>query len=284
LVLVLLRIGASDLEQLLTIIENETIIKEGLRKRLIMQIANKRLDVPSKVLEEFITASEILATPRKVNSGKMIVLTGLDKSGKETQAFNPERNPRITSLCDYLRSRSYNVLEISLPSYKNTFGSLVAAYLRKEDADAQILGELDKKVAWILWSLDRAGHVLEVEKWLESSPSNVVVCKRWTETNIAYQRANGIEEKRILDLERNIIKQTYTFVIDVSPETVLQRMHTSGEKPDKYETIEFLKKVRRNYANLHEFYPFGKIFYFDGSGSMEEVNQKLLQKLNELGF
>jgi len=282
--LVLLRIDASDLEQLLTIIEKETSIKEGLHERLTAQIANKRLNVPRKVLEEFITASEILATPRKVNSGKMIVLTGLDKSGKETQAFNPERNPRITSICDYLLSRSYNVLKISLPSYKNTFGSLVAAYLRKEDSGVQILGELNERVAWILWSLDRAEHVLEVEKWLESSPSNVVVCKRWTETNIVYQKANGIVEKRILELERNIIKQTYTFVIDVSPEIVLERMHTSGEKPDRYETTEFLKKVRRNYNKLHEYYPFGKIFYLDGSGSFEEVNKRLLQKLNEFEF
>ena len=283
-VLALLKIQATDLEHLLTLIEKETLSKERLRERLKTKIANKHLNVPKKILQEFIAVSEILVTPRKVNLGKMIVVTGLDKSGKETQAFNPQRNPKITSIYDYLLSRSYRVLKISLPSYENTFGSLVAAYLGKEKSSVQILGELPEEVAWILWSLDRAQHIPKVEKWLETSPFNVVVSKRWTETNVAYQKAKGVKDERVLRLERNFIKQTYTFVIDVSPEIVFERMQVSGENPDRYEVMEFLTKVRENYNNLDQYYPFGKMFYFDGSESLERVNQKILQKLNELGL
>lgn len=266
------------------LIEKESRNKEGIRDRLKRKLVNKHLNISKEILQEFIAVSEILATPSTVNLGKMLVVTGLDKSGKETQAFNPERNPIITSIYDYLLGKSYRVLKILLPSYKNTFGSLVAAYLGKEESQVQIVGEVSEEVAWILWSLDRAQHNPEAERWLNTSAFNVVLSKRWTESNIVYQRAKGIKDKRILMFERNIIKPTYTFVIDISPEIAFERMHTSREKPDRYETIEFLRKARENYISLHQHYPYGKIFYFDGSGSLERVNKKLLEKLDELEF
>lgn len=278
------KIYASDLEQLLTLIEEETQNKERFPDRLRRKIANEHLNIPKRIIRELIAVSKILATPSKISLGKMIVVTGLDKSGKETQAFNPERSTKITSIYDYLLSKSYRVLKISLPSYKNTFGSLVAAYLGKEDSPFLILGELPEEVAWILWSLDRAQHNPEVEGWLNASPFNVVLSKRWTETSIVYQKTKGIKNERILKLERNIIKPAYTFVIDVSPEIAFERMRVSREKPDRYETMEFLMKVREDYTKLHEYYPFGKIFYFDGSGSPERVNKELLEKLSKLGF
>lgn len=278
------KIHANDLEQLLTLIEEETSSEKILRDRLKTKIADKHLHLPKRVLQESIAVTGILATPRRGNLGKMIVLTGLDKSGKETQAFNPDKNPRITSVYDYLLSRSHRVLKILLPSYDTTFGSIIAAYLGKENSSVQIIGELPKEVAWILWSLDRAQHVPEIERWLSTDPFNVVLSKRWTETNLVYQRTNGIEHERILKLERNVIKQTHTFVIDVSLEVVFKRMRASGENPDKYETRELLKKVHENYIHLKKYYPFGQMFHFDGSGSLEEVNQKLLQELGKLGF
>lgn len=278
------KIYANDLTQLLALIEEETVRERNLRNRLKKGIAAKHLRMPREILQEFIDISETLATPLNDNLGYMIVVTGVDKSGKETQAFNPEGDIRLTSIYDYLLSKSHRVLRISLPSYRNTFGSLIAAYLGKEDSGVKILGELPEEVAWILWSLDRAQHNLEAKDWLSKDPSNVVVSKRWTETNIVYQKAKGINTNRILMLERNIIKPTYTFVIDVPVETVFRRMHTSKEKPDKYENLELLAKVRKNYARLHKYYPFGKIFYFDGSRSPKRVNQKLLEKLNDLGF
>jgi thymidylate kinase len=266
------------------VIEKETQNEKGLHDRLKRKMASMHLRIPKKILQEFIIVSEILATPSTVNLGKMIVVTGLDKSGKETQTFNTERNPRITSIYDYLHSKSYHVMKILLPSYRNTLGSLIAAYLGKEHSQVQIVGEVPENVAWILWSLDRAQHNPEAEKWLGTSPLNVVLSKRWTESNIVYQKAKGIKEERILLFERNIIKPTYTFVIDISPEIAFKRMQASEEKPDRYETLELLRKVREKYLNLHYYYPYGKTFYFDGSGSSEEVNQKLLQKLEELGF
>jgi thymidylate kinase len=282
----LIRLHASDLEQLLRLLEEENQNQNTKRYRIRLEekIANMHLNIPKKILKEFIKISEILVTPPRVNVGKMIVVTGLDKSGKETQALNPERNPRITSIYDYLLSKSYRVMKVLLPSYRNTFGALIASYLGKEGSQFQIIGELSEDMAWILWSLDRAQHNPEVERWLSTGLFDVVVSKRWTESNIAYHKAKGVDEKRILMFERNIIKPTYTFIIDISPELALQRMRVSKEKPDKYETIEFLREVRKNYLNLHQYYPYGKIFYFDGSGSLEEVNKKLLQKLDELGF
>lgn len=266
------------------LIEKETQNKKGVRDRLERKIASMHLNLPKEILQDFIAVSEILTTSPKESLGKMIVVTGLDKSGKETQAFNPERNPKITSIYDYLLSKSYTVLKISLPSYKSTFGSLVAAYLGKEEVSVQILGKLPTEVAWILWSLDRAQHNLAIQKWLRQSSSHIVLSKRWTETNIAYQTPLGIDEKRILSFERNILKQDYTLVIDVTPKVAMKRMTDSKEEPDRYETFDFLVEVNERYGNLEQYYPFGRIFHVNGCQQIKKVNKALLEVLSSLGF
>jgi thymidylate kinase len=175
-------------------------------------------------------------------------------------------------------------LTLALPSYHTAFGSLIASYLGKENPTVTIAGDLSKDIAWVLWSLDRAQHNPEVAKWLEGNPRNIVLSKRWTDSNIAYQGPLGISEKRILQFERNLVKADYTIVLDVPLDLVFRRMEVSGEIPDKYETPEFLSKVSNIYKNLEQLYPIGKILHIDGSGSFEEVNATLIKTMSSMRF
>lgn len=278
----MLRIGASDLESLLytleDIMESEAFGKET--PILFQRLQRHSQQIPQTLFQEFLEVAKTLLTPSNCHPGHFVVVTGIDKSGKETQAFNPEGNPRIFSLHDYFVSRTFDVMVLALPSYSTAFGSLIASYLGKENPAVTIAGNLSKDTAWILWSLDRAQHNPEVTKWLEGSPRHVVLSKRWTDSNIAYQNPLGISEKRILRFERNLAKADYTMVLDVPLDLVFRRMEVSGEIPDKYETPEFLSKVSSIYENLEHFYPVGKIFHIDGSGSFEEVNARLIKTIS----
>lgn len=281
----MLRINADDLENILFTVENIVERSESAGKKaptFLQELRKQSKGIPKTLSREFVEVTKILVTPSHLSLGQLVVMTGIDKSGKETQAFNHENKPGILSLYDCLIGKSFKVLKLALPSYYTALGSLIASYLGKENSQIAIVGNLSKDIAWVLWSLDRAQHNPRVEKWLEGSAKNFVLSKRWTETNIAYQKPLGIDEKRILRFERNIAKADYTIILDIPIELVFRRMETSGEIPDKYETSEFLRIVSETYRNLEHVYPYGKIFHVDGSGSFEEVNKRLLKIISHI--
>jgi thymidylate kinase len=282
----MLKIDAKDLEDTLFAVEDvvqEEKYSEETFQTFFQDLQKKNKKIPGTFLQKVIEVTRVLLRPsRRDKLGHFLVITGVDKSGKETQAFNNERKPKILSIYDYLTSRSFEVLRLALPSYQTAFGSLIASYLGKENSQVEIEGDISKEIAWVLWSLDRAQHNPEIEKWLQNNQKNVVLSKRWTETNIAYQKPQGIDERRILRFERNLAKADYTIVLDVPVEEVFVRMKSSGEIPDKYETRNFLSKVSHIYKSIETFYHIGKIVHIDGSGSIEEVNRKLIELVADI--
>jgi len=194
-------------------------------------------------------------------NGLFIVISGIDKSGKETQTFIGA--PNVKPISVFLKEQGHRVMDIIQPSYETLLGGLVKWYLSS--------GSLKKENAWILWVLDRAQHNKDIAKWL--SEGGTVIAKRWTESNVVYQAAQGVNVDCILEAERNIVKQDITFILDINVEEVLRRINGKG---DYYENIDMLKKVRENYLKLKELYKFGKIVYIDANGPPVEVNNTLI--------
>jgi len=254
---------------------------EKVLKILEYSLSSDLEEILSKI--EFYLPSELLIDIREalkgllykeefVKKGKFLVVSGLDKTGKETLCFNPLNLKDIKSLKEFFEEKGYNILTINLPSYNTNLGSLISSYLGKGEGKYKILGNISKDYAWILWSLDRAQHNIKAIEWLKKDKA-LVLAKRWLESNLAYQRANGIEPKRILKFEENIVKQDYTIILDLKPELVLKRT----SHPDLYENLEYLKEVRRAYLDLPKYYPYGKFFYLDSSLSLKELNREMLE-------
>lgn len=279
----MIKVDAVKLKNVLTLIEERIQSSRFFNNMIYSEIEEAGRGIEQKLLLELTKAVEILLTPLKVTRGKFIVLSGIDKSGKETQCFNPRRIPNITSIQKWLVSRGFDVLGISLPSYHTLLGSLVAAYLGRKQPAVRIKGEIPSDQAWVLWSLDRAQHNPQVLDWIEAKLEKVVLSKRWTESNVVYQKAMGVDEKRVLKLERNIVKQDYTLVIDLPAEEALMRIR-SKKKLDNYEKKGFLEKVRSNYLNLPSYYPFGRTFIVNGSQPPDKVNRDILKILEDLEF
>jgi len=278
-----IEVPAEDLQQVLKLIEEEIASEKISIFLLERKIRIKGKNIPNEILNDMINATKYLVAPSEPVLGKFLVITGIDKSGKETQCFNPKRIKGVLSIYDFLIGLSYKVLKVSLPSYETNLGALVASYLKKE-SNVIIKGELSKDYAWILWSLDRAQHNGAIIEWLNDDPDNVVLSKRWLESNVVYQKANGIDEKRISNLEENMVKQGYTFIIDLPVDTALKRIDGLECKEDLYEDAIFLEKVRKLFLNLKDYYPFGKIFAVDGMDPPDVVNKQILDILKELGF
>ncbi|MCP8312786.1 MAG: hypothetical protein H3Z53_00200 [archaeon] len=277
-----IEVPVEDLQQVLKLIEE--VKSENISIFLLeRKIRFKGKNIPVEILDDIIKATKNLVTPPEPVLGKFLVVTGIDKSGKETQCFNPKRIEGVLSIYDFLIQSSYKVKKVSLPSYDTNLGALVASYIKKE-SNVIIKGELSKDYAWILWSLDRAQYNDAIVEWLKEDPKNIVLSKRWLESNVVYQKANDIDVKRILNLEKNIIKQDYTFIIDLPADIALKRIDKFESKKDLYEDVNFLEKVRKLFLNLQDYYPFGKAFIVNGANPPDVVNKQILDLLKELGF
>ncbi|MEM2873193.1 MAG: hypothetical protein QXD82_03375 [Nitrososphaerales archaeon] len=278
-----IEVSAKDLQQVLKLIEEEVKPEKISLILFERKIRTKGKNIPAEILNDIVKGAKNLVTPLKPVLGKFLVVSGIDKSGKETQCFNPKGIKEVLSIYDYLTQSSHKVKKVSLPSYDTNLGALVASYLKRK-SNIIIKGELSKDYAWILWSLDRAQHNDAIVDWLKASPKNVVLSRRWLESNVAYQKANDVDVKRILDLEKNIIKQDCTFVIDLPAEIAIKRVDKIESEKDLYEDVAFMGKVRKIFLNLQEYYPFGKAFIINGANPLHVVNKQILNLLRELGF
>lgn len=270
-----LKISSASLERILKNVE-EAIIKEDIKE--VKKVLNEE-KVPARIARKIkFACNSLIFSSEKEKKGSFLVISGIDKSGKETHAFNPRRLNGIKSIYELLLERIYKVLKISLPSYQTTLGSLVAGHLGRDKFEIE--GKVSEKLAWILWALDRAQYARVVSDWLSKGKNYVVLAKRWVESNVVYQMAQGVELERIVNLERNLVKQDYTIVLDVSPEVALTRRSLEGF--DIYEVKKNLDVVRRIYLDLPKYYPFGEFYIVDASREAKDVNKDVLQIVDEI--
>lgn len=240
------------------------------------------LELPSILKDEMkrVLESLIRSDVSEGVKGRFIVVTGVDKSGKETHTFNPHHMRNIISVKEFLEKKGYRVLGIRQPSYETILGRLVGAYLERAKTDYIIEGRVDVKYAWILWSLDRAQHIRKIRAWLKKSRKYVVLSKRWTESNIIYQYFNGISVSDVLEFERNVPKADYVIVIDIPYDELVKRLNAT--RKDNYEKIEYLKRIRDAYLELPKFYPYGEVFLVSGKGKVEETNKQIISCISEI--
>ncbi|HPY68017.1 MAG TPA: dTMP kinase [Bacteroidales bacterium] len=190
---------------------------------------------------------------------KLIVIEGIDGSGKSTQ---------IKLLKDYLTQRGYRCEFLHFPQTDAPFfGELISRFLRGE------FGTLDKVDPWLvamLYAGDRKDASNLIRGWLENG--NLVLLDRYTYSNIAYQCAKlGKKEdqealmKWILDLEFDhfaIPRPDLNIFLDVpfsftekklsSSRSGNDRKYLSGSIDIHEESLAFQKKVREMYIRVAE--------------------------------
>lgn len=190
---------------------------------------------------------------------KLIVIEGIDGSGKSTQ---------IKLLKDYLTQRGYRCEFLHFPQTDAPFfGELISRFLRGE------FGTLDKVDPWLvamLYAGDRKDASNLIRGWLENG--NLVLLDRYTYSNIAYQCAK-LEKKEdqealmkwILDLEFDhfaIPRPDLNIFLDVpfsftekklsSSRSGNDRKYLSGSIDIHEESLAFQKKVREMYIRVAE--------------------------------
>lgn len=114
--------------------------------------------------------------------GKLIVLEGIDGSGKRTQ---------LDLLARELDARGHAIYRISFPRYESFFGKLVARYLNGEFGP---LSTVDAHLSAVLYAGDRFEAKPELESALGAG--KFVLADRYVSSNLAHQSARIAPERR----------------------------------------------------------------------------------------
>jgi dTMP kinase len=198
---------------------------------------------------------------------KLIVLEGIDGSGKSTQTELVKK---------YFGTRKLSFSFFHFPMYgHNEFSDIIARFLRGE------FGSIDKVSPYFvanIYGMDRYMFMPILEEALKTV--DVVLLDRYVFSNLAYQGAKypnqSIESARvkqwILDFEFEFLQLPYpdlNIFFDVPTEITKGRLESQRGDDKEYlqgrqkdiheEDMEFQERVRQNYLGVMESSPNCKI-------------------------
>jgi len=226
-------------------------------------------------------------------TGKFIVLDGPDGSGKGTQ---------IRRLAEALEAEGIELVLGKDPG-GTEIGDRIRAVLLRHD-----LSKMDLRCETLLFMASRAQLIAEVIAPARAA-GKTILCDRFISATCAYQGAAGGDVRQIIELGRFAVGEVWpdlTLIVDVPVEEGFRRTgrkahhagrnrrrnHDAGQglllddiHPDAMEArpIEYHRKVRNLFLKLSEIYP-GRVEVIDGTGSPEQVHQRIMEAIGRVDF
>ena len=197
----------------------------------------------------------------KLRHGLLIVLEGIDGSGKTTQA---------RSLLRRLRSRGWEAVFFREPT-RGRWGREIKRKAARADSLTPS-EELD------LFVKDRRENV---EKNLKPAlrKGKVVVLDRYYFSTIAYQGAKGIDPRRIRRLnEAFAVKPDLVVVLDVAAGEGLARIAGRKTRDELFEREDYLARV----AKIFKSFRGPGIIHLDGRGDRLSVGRAIWARVAPL--
>src|SRR3989338_2737655 len=197
-----------------------------------------------------------------------IVVDGIDGSGK---------SGIVKMLHNLFSSKDCRILATREPT-SGFYGRKIREMLR-DDKET----DSNKEKILDLFIKDREEHLKNtVLPFLDSSNDEmrVVLCDRYYYSTIAFQHAQGFGIKMLVEKNKNFREPDIAFILDVDPETALKRINNDLRKFEKFEKIEFMGKVRRNFLELKN-YLSDNIKFIDGNKNIDEVFNEIKNEIEE---
>ena len=191
--------------------------------------------------------------------GKLIVIEGIDGSGKSTCAKN---------LAEKLNSINIKTIYTFEPTHSH-YGAKLRDGMLSEDLDAE--EEL------LLFVKDRKEHIeYMIKPALEEG--YFIILDRYFYSSIAYQGAKGIDINRIMNLHKDfIIKPDIVFIFHLPIDIALNRIISKRGIADRFENETYLKKVDKIFYSFNE--PF--IYHIDTDKDIKIINDELFNILEK---
>ena len=211
--------------------------------------------------------------------GKIIVIEGIEGSGKETQS---------KLLVEALNKMGIKSIEFSFPMYDTPTGKIFKEYfLNNNNYFQEGYENLDPELVCLYTAADRKYNINKINKYL--SDDYIVVINRYTSSNMANQGSKYEDSEDRFYMYQWIDKLEYWLLKLPKPDyTILLNM---PYKYNKQISFDFLKeekdsKVLRAYKELSELYNWDVIdCVFDNKKkTIDEIHKEIIELLKSKGI
>jgi len=219
-----------------------------------------------------------MATSISNQRASFIVVEGLDRSGKSTQAANLTKklndNGHKSKLIKF-PGQSLFVLLISLGfldcfllrDRTTTIGKMINAYLQSHS-------DLDDHVIHLLFSANRWELASQLESDLNSGCN--IICDRYAFSGCAFSAAKGLPYDWCWAPDIGLPAPDIVLFLDVSPEVAKSR---GGYGEERYEKEDLQRRVREVFQHLGKVY--GPRWHtINANQSFEEVEKQIWAKVD----
>jgi len=193
-----------------------------------------------------------------LRKGKIIVIEGIDKAGKTTQA-----NLLLKKL------KGHKCVIFDFPDYSTPVGKEIKQFL---DGNRRYSDE----VKMMLLSANRWEKKDEIEKIIDDGTT--IIMNRYYHSNLVYGISKGLKLNWLLGLDEGLPKADLVIVIDIKTNTLVKR--SKNEIIDTFEKdLQLISKVKRNYRILANKFNWSII---DGEKPVSDVNDEVLKHVNKI--
>lgn len=208
---------------------------------------------------------------RNSYSGRLIVVEGVDGSGKTTQAHR---------IVEALSKKGVKTVFTKEPT------SSVVGVLLKDVLSGKL--KLPAVSFQYLFAGDRAIHQEEIKKYLEQGITVVSDRYLWSALVYGMLDVNALDNENdkerlmtaysILSMHHQFLVPDLTFYLAVSTKVAMRRIAQKTQKIEIYEKEEKIEKLRQGYDWLSK--KFAKeIAVIDGEREVEEITKTIIEKL-----
>ena len=192
-----------------------------------------------------------------LRKGKIIVIEGIDKAGKTTQAKLLQK--KLRSKC----------VRFDFPDYSTPVGKEIKQFL-----DAKRGYSDDMKM--ILLSPNRWEKKTEIERVI--GKGTTIIMNRYYQSNLVYGMSKGLKLDWLLALDKGLPTADLVIVIDIKTNTLVTR--SKNGIIDTFEKdLELIRKVKKNYRILANKFNWSII---DAEKSVDDVHYQVLKTVRKI--
>nr|XP_008196693.1 PREDICTED: thymidylate kinase [Tribolium castaneum] len=188
--------------------------------------------------------------------GALIVVEGVDRSGKSTQC---------RKLVESLKARNVNAALVTFPDRTTSTGGLIDKYLKQET-------HLCDEAIHLMFTANRWEKKAEMERLLKQGVTLVV--DRYSYSGIVYSSVKkNMSVKWCQEPENGLLKPDLVLLLVLSEAEMVKRPNYGSEI---YENREMQEKVAQAFRDLSEREKWEVV---SADGGVEDVHKELLDKV-----
>lgn len=219
-------------------------------------------------------------------NGKLIVLEGIDGSGKATQS---------NILKEKLERAGKKVMHVSFPDYESPSSALVKMYLHGDFGENP--DDVNPYAASLFYALDRFASYRTCWKSFYEA-GGIIIADRYTTSNMVHQMTKYEEkekrgkflnwlddtEYKKLELPRPDIVILLDVPLTVSKQLVIERAKQGGSMDIHEQHLEYLERCYSAYQALCDKYGWTRISCVSGEcmRSVEKISSEVLEQVTSL--